>query len=187
MQSTAQKATRYGWPLTARAGAPLRRTGWLVRICVGLMTAAAIHMGIPAAQADSTLAYYHFEPGANFLKDFSGNGYDLTGTADQVTDVANVSGGTGSAYFNGVAPYGLKTATAINYAGVIGTENLGYFTCTSAFAAILLACWAPRARNESTIALAASRPPWQWISTSSADRRQTTISSPDSLDAAQRP
>ena len=36
---------------------------------------------------------------------------------------------------------------AMNYAGLIGTETLAYPTCTAAFAAILLACAVPRARN----------------------------------------
>lgn len=36
---------------------------------------------------------------------------------------------------------------AMNYAGIIGTENLGYFTCTAAFGAMLLATARPRPRN----------------------------------------
>lgn len=36
---------------------------------------------------------------------------------------------------------------AMNYAGIIGTENLGYLTCTAAFGAMLLAMVRPRPRN----------------------------------------
>lgn len=36
---------------------------------------------------------------------------------------------------------------AMNYAGIIGTENLGYMTCTAAFGAMLLAMARPRPRN----------------------------------------
>ncbi len=36
---------------------------------------------------------------------------------------------------------------AMNYAGIIGTENLGYFTCTAAFGGMLLAMVQPRPRN----------------------------------------
>lgn len=36
---------------------------------------------------------------------------------------------------------------AMNYAGIIGTENLGYLTCTAAFGAMLLALTRPRWRN----------------------------------------
>jgi hypothetical protein len=67
--------------------------------------------------ADVTIAEYHFDPGADFLKDSSANGYDLSGNApDQSNDVANVDGGTGSAYFNG--NQGLKTSKALDLTGV---------------------------------------------------------------------
>lgn len=39
------------------------------------------------------------------------------------------------------------SAPAVNYAGIIGSENLGYLTCTAAFAAIVLALARPRPRN----------------------------------------
>jgi hypothetical protein len=83
--------------------------------CAGL--AAVLGLIAPAADADTTLAHWRFEPGANFLSDSSGNGYHLTGTAAETSDVANVAGGTGSASFNGTS-HSLKTISPINYTGV---------------------------------------------------------------------
>jgi hypothetical protein len=80
------------------------------------LAAAIIALVAPSARADLTIAEYHFDPGANFLTDFSGNGYNLTGTADQSNDVANLSGGTGSAYFNG--SQGLVTIAPLDFTGV---------------------------------------------------------------------
>ena len=64
--------------------------------------AATIWVASSAAPArGATVAHWRFEPGA-FLADSSGNGHTLSSTgATSVADVANASGGAGSALFDG--------------------------------------------------------------------------------------
>jgi hypothetical protein len=73
---------------------------------------ATILLQLAADSCDAeVIAHWRFESG-NFLADSSGNGHTLTGTATPSVDVANASGGSGSALFNGATS--LQTAAALD-------------------------------------------------------------------------
>lgn len=107
-----------------------------LRLLAVVILAGTFSAVAPCAQA-IVVANWRFEPG-NFFTDSSGNGHTLTGNASSSAAVANLSGGLGSAQFDGTSqflqtlapidltPYSqIRVSFAIRNAGTISGQGFG--------------------------------------------------------------